>query len=42
MISRGKRALRTSAPWSSSDGAALTTAWLKNTHTTSPISRNSG
>src|SRR5215210_8705731 len=27
IVSRGKRALRTSAPWSSSEGAELSTAW---------------
>ena len=42
IVSRGKRALRTSAPCSSSDGAALISDWLKKIHTTSPMSRNSG
>ena len=42
IVSRGKRALRISAPWSSSDGAALSSDWLKKIHTTSPMSRNSG
>ena len=42
IVARGKRALRTSAPCSSSDGAADSTDWLKKIHTTSPTMRNSG
>ena len=42
IVSRGKRALRISAPWSSSDGAALSSDWEKKIHTTSPTIRNSG
>ena len=40
--SRGKRALRTSAPWSISDSAdAIRDCW-KNVHTTIPIIRKIG
>ena len=42
MVSLGKRALRISDPWSSSEGAALSSDWEKKIHTTSPIIRNSG
>src|SRR5207253_3229447 len=42
IVSRGKRALRISAPWSSSAGAALSSACEKNVHTTRPTIRKSG
>ena len=42
MASRGKRTLRMSADWSSSDGAAESSEPAKNVHTTIPTSRNSG
>ena len=42
IVSRGKRALRISEPWSSSDGAAPSTAWEKKIQTTRPTIRNSG
>ncbi len=42
IVSRGNGALRISAPWSSRDGAAPSSAWLKNVQTTNPTMRNSG
>ena len=42
IVSRGNRTLRTSAPWSMSDGAAPSSDCEKKIHTTSPTIRNSG
>ena len=42
IASRGKRTLRTSGAFWTRLGAADSSAWLKNTHTISPTSRNSG
>ena len=42
IVSRGKRALRTSDAWSMSDGAALSSDCEKNVQTMIPTRMNSG